>query len=264
MKKKYFILLIVFILSIINIAIIFSIFNRINLKRSLEDSILPFSTNNINTIFKIDKITLFSSCGAKNKDTISNSFTLEDLYQYTDIAIFIKSISETKDSENTLKKVWINNLNYTTKPEIGNVNLYYKNINNFAKNEINTSIPFDESIEYEITSDSEANLDNPILYNNLANPIVLSYINSGIKSDYTINDSSTPITYDGSLLKRCNVPLGDINCSLSFDIYITNSLDQEFKCTAFIDIPLENNESSIYDGSIIKKLDTNYIFYRYK
>ena len=107
-------------------------------------------------------------------------------------------------------------------------------------------------------------MDNPILYNNLANPIVVSYINSNIKSDYTMTDTSIPITYDGSLLKRCNVPLDSLNCSFTFDIYIINNLDQEFKCTAFINIPLEDNEKSIYDGNIIQKINTNLNFYRYK
>ncbi len=63
---------------------------------------------------------------------------------------------------------------------------------------------------FNITSEDEVNLDKPTLYNNLANPIVLSYINHNIKTDYTITDTSTPMTYDGSLLKRCNILLNNI------------------------------------------------------
>ena len=74
--------------------------------------------------------------------------------------------------------------------------------------------------DFTVTAENEANLDNPILYNNLANPITLSYSNQNIKSDFTITDTSTPITYDGSLLKRCNVDLASISCKLSFDIYL--------------------------------------------
>ena len=176
----------------------------------------------------------------------------------------IKSVSEEKNSENTLKKVWINNLRYNTKPKVGEVNLFYKNINNFAKSDLVETNQINDSLDFEITSESESNLDNPILYNNLANPIVVSYINSNIKSDYTMTDTSIPITYDGSLLKRCNVPLDSLNCSFTFDIYIINNLDQEFKCTAFINIPLEDNEKSIYDGNVIQKINTNLNFYRYK
>ena len=43
-----------------------------------------------------------------------------------------------------------------------------------------------------------------------------------------------------------------------------NNLDQEFKCTVFIDIPLESEEESIYDGSVTLNNNTNFVFYRYK
>lgn len=261
MNKK---IIIILLLILINITIVFLLFNRYRIKKNLEDTVLPFALKNENSIFKINKITLFSSCNAKNKNATSSNFTIENLYQYTDIAIFIKNISEEKTPENTLRKVWINNIRYNTKPEIGDVNLYYKNINNFAKNDFIVSNQINDSLDFEITSESESNLDNPTLYNNLANPIVISYINSNIKSDYTITDTTNPITYDGSLLKRCNVPLNSLNCSFSFDIYIINNLDQEFKCTAFINIPLEDNEKSIYDGNIIQKSNINLNFYRYK
>ena len=113
-------------------------------------------------------------------------------------------------------------------------------------------------------SENEADLNTATLYNNLANPITLSYVNSNIKTDYTITDVSTPITYDGSLLKRCNVTLSSISCNLSFDVYITNNLDQEFKCTVYINIPLETEDKSIYDGSITLRENSNFTFYRYK
>ena len=121
-----------------------------------------------------------------------------------------------------------------------------------------------DNLDFTITSEDEANLDTPTLYNNLANPITLSYVNQNIKSDYTITDTSIPITYDGSLLKRCNIALNSISCSFSFDIYITNNLDEEFKSTVFINIPLETQEKSIYDGNINMTQNTNFIFYRFK
>ena len=102
------------------------------------------------------------------------------------------------------------------------------------------------------------------MYNNLANPITLSYINQNIKTDYTFTDTSIPITYDGSILKRCNIDLNSINCNISFDIYITNYLDEEFKTTVFVDIPLIDGEKSIYDGNLKVTNNSNFVFYRYK
>ena len=132
------------------------------------------------------------------------------------------------------------------------------------KSEISEENLINENLDFNITSEDEVNLDKPTLYNNLANPIVLSYINHNIKTDYTITDTSTPMTYDGSLLKRCNILLNNIACSFSFDVYVTNNISQEFKCTIYIDIPLDLDNQSIYNGNITLKKDTNFNFYRYR
>lgn len=146
----------------------------------------------------------------------------------------------------------------------GEPQLYFKGLNQFSKSNFLEKNEITDSLDFIITSENEADLDTPTLYNNLANPITLSYVNQNIKSDYTITDTSTPITYDGSLLKRCNIELASISCHLSFDIYITNNLDEEFKSTLFIDIPLQTQEKSIYEGNINLTQNTNFIFYRYK
>ena len=263
-KKKNLLIVIIVILLVFIFFVSFFIFNRHMLKANFENDILPFASKNQNTIFKINKITFFSSCNAKNKTASNSNFTIEDLYQYTDIALFITSTSEEKTLENTLKKVSINNIKFTSSPTLGEPKLYYKNINNFAKSEISEENLINENLDFNIASEDEVNLDKPTLYNNLANPIVLSYINHNIKTDYTITDTSTPMTYDGSLLKRCNILLNNIACSFSFDVYVTNNLSQEFKCTIYIDIPLDLDNQSIYNGNITLKKDTNFNFYRYR
>ena len=263
-KKKGILTLITIILLIIVFVLCYLLFYKYVLKRNFENSVLDFSSKNEETVFQIDNITFFSSCDAKNKSASSSNFTIENLYQYTDMALFITSPKEEKTLENTLKSVYIDNINYSKTPTLGKPNLYYKNIYNFAKSDLIDSNLINERLDFNISSEDETNLDTPTLYNNLANPIVLSYVNSNIKTDYTITDTTSPITYDGSLLKKCEVLLNSISSSLSFDIYITNNLDQEFKTTVFIDIPLESEEESIYDGSVTLRTDTNFIFYRYK
>lgn len=262
---KKFILTIVTILLFIVVLILVNITcYQYFLKNKFEKSIMSFSSKNENTIFQIKNITFFSSCDVKNKNASSSNFTIENLYQYTDMALFITSPSKDKTLENTLKKVYIDNIKFTKLPTLGEPKLYYKNIYNFAKSDIIDNNLINDKLDFTITSDDNASLDTPTLYNNLANPIVLSFVNSNIKTDYTITNTSKSITYDGSLLKRCEVLLNSINTSLSFDIYIVNNLDQEFKCTVFIDIPLETENKSIYNGNITLKKDTNFIFYRYK
>ena len=263
-KKKIILTIITIILFIIVLALCYLLLYKYVLKRNLENSALDFSDKNQETIFEINNVTFFSSCDAKNKSASSSNFTLENLYQYTDMAFFITSPKEEKNLENTLKSVYIDNINFTKLPTLGTPSLYYKNIYNFAKSDIIDSNLINNRLDFNISSEDETSLDTPTLYNNLANPIVLSYANNNIKTDYTITNTNSPLTYDGSLLKKCDILLNWISSSISFDIYITNNLDQEFKCTVFIDIPLESEEESIYDGSVTLNNNTNFVFYRYK
>ena len=243
----------------------FLILSRLVLKSNFEKSILPFANKNSETIFNINQIVLFSNCDAKNKNISTTNYTLENIYQYTDIAFFIDSPQEEKTSKNTLKNVTIENIKFTTSPSIGEPALYFKTINNFAKSELIDENIIENKLDFSVTSEDSADLSTPILYNNLANPITLSYINSNIKTDYTITDTSNPITYDGTLLSKCAIPLDDINCSFSFDVLVTNNEDEKYRCTVFIDVPLSSDEGSIDNlGSITLRKDVNFNFFRFE
>lgn len=264
-KKKIILAIITLILFLIVIFLGYLVLNKYVLKNNFENSILPFANKNENTIFKIDKIVLFSGADSKTKNIASSNYTIENLYQYTDIALFVSINTTEKNLENTFKRVWIDNIKFNTTPSLGDAKLYFKSINDFSKSTFDENNIIQDSLEFNVVSDNETDLSEPNLYNNLANPITLTYVNQNIKSDYTITDTSSPITYDGSLLKKCNVSLDSINSNISFDVNVINNLDQEFKCTAFIDIPLtDDNNKTIYDGNINIKKDTNFIFYRYK
>lgn len=262
-KAKIILTIITIILLFIVIFLAYLVFRKYVLKKNFEGDILSFADKNQSTIFTIDNITLFSSADAGYKTNTANNFTIQNLYQYTDIALFIRNTSNEDTLENTFKKVTIENIQFSNPPKLGEPQLYFKSINNFAKSAIIDDNLITDSFEFNISSSNEADLNTPTLYNNLANPLTFSYINANIKSDYTITDVSSPITYDGSLLKKCNINLEDISCTLSFDIYITNNLDQNFKTTVSIDIPLSSEDKSIYDGNLTIKNDTTYHFYRY-
>lgn len=118
-KKKKILTTIVFILFIIVFILAYLLFQKYVLKNNFEKSILPFANKNNKTVFQVNKIVLFSNCDAKNKTGSISNFTIENLYQYTDIAIFINSSStEEKTLENTFKKVNISNIQYNTSPEL--------------------------------------------------------------------------------------------------------------------------------------------------
>ena len=262
-NKKIILTIIAIILFLIVIFLGYLVFRKYILKKNFEDDILGFANKNQSTIFTINNITLLSSADAGYKTNTANDFTIQNLYQYTDIAIFIRNTASENTLENTLKKVTIDNISFTTKPNLGEPKLYFKSLNNFAKSDIIEENLISDSFEFNVSSSDEADLNTPTLYNNLANPLTFSYVNTNIKPDYTITDVSSPITYDGSLLKKCNINLEDINSTISFDINITNNLDQNFRTNVSINIPLSSADKSIYDGNLTLKNDTTYNFYRY-
>lgn len=266
MKKKKIVIILILLLSIFMLVILSGkVFGMFYNKYACENCYLDFANMNEKKIFSIDKCVLFSNCNAINRANSNASFTIENLYQYTDIALFINNNSTENTLENTLKSVKINNLHFTTTPSVGTQKIFYKNINSFADNNIPNENAFENELIFNVSSNDNEDLNTPTLYNNCANPIVLSYINNNIKTDYALTDSSsTSVTYDGSLLKRCGVLLNSLNAKFSFDIFITNNLEQEFKCTVFIEPPVEANDKSLYDGAITINQNTNYMFYRYK
>ncbi len=266
-KKKKFFLVIFVVLSIILLCSFIFIFSiKMIQKYNFEKSFLNEAQMNTETIFSVKNIVFFSGVDVKNRTSSVTNFTIENLFQYTDMAIFIDNHINTNENnlKNTLKALRIENINFTKLPELGNVSLYYRNFSDFAKSSFSEDKKIEKDFSFLITADEQTTFEEPYLYNTCANPITLTFENSNIKTDYTITDTSIPITYDGTLLKRCNVLLSSISCAFSFDIIITNNLDQEFKCTVFIDIPLEDTNSSILDGKIITKKELNSAFYRYK
>lgn len=262
--KKVIYIFMVIILIILLVFLFKKTYEKLSNKKDFEKSVISFAEKNKKTVFSINKIVFFSSCDSKNKTSSITNFTIENLYAYTDLALFINNYSEENNTENTLKNLKISNIKFTKVPTIGKPNLYYKSVNNFAKSEINENNIIDNELKFEITSDSEANLEKPVLFNNCANPITLSYINQNIKTDYTMTDTQNPITYNGKLLKRCGVTIQSIDTTISFDVEIENNKNQKFKTTVYFDIPYVDNEKSIYDGNITIKKDTNFNFYRYE
>ena len=255
---------IIVFLIIILIIIVEILYRNKQEQKNFENSIISFSENNKETIFSINKILFFSSCDSKNKTSSSTNFTIENLYTYTDIAIFIENNSEENTLKNTLKQLTIKNIKFSKEPKIGQPNLYYKSINDFAKSEIKEENKIGEELNFIITSEDKADLSKPILYNNCANPITLSYINQNVKTDYTMTVTQNPITYNGTLLKRCLVPIEDINVKISFDIEIINNNNEKFSTKVYFDIPYENEEKSIYNGNITLNCEDKFNFYRYE
>ncbi len=206
-SKKILILSIALVLSLLILFFLSAfVFKSFSSRKCLE-SYIEFAEKNEKTIFSIDKCTFFSSCDTKNKANSISNFTIENLYQFTDMAFYINNNSDEYNAENTLKSVSISNIQYSKLPKVGEPSLYYKNFNDFAKSDIVDANKINDQLNFEVSSEDELSFDTPSIYNNCASPIVLSYVNSNIKTDYTFTDTTIPITYDGNLLKRVGVPL---------------------------------------------------------
>ena len=211
--------------------------------------------------FSINKIVYFSTANAESSINQNSSFTINNLYQITDIAIFINNNANgIYTNENTLKKVTLSDIKFNLSPSSGEPNLYYKNLNDFAKNVYDNNQKITESIVFDTTSENEIDYSSPVLYNNTANPITLCYVNSNIITNYTLADTISNLSYNGNLLKQCNITLNSIACKVSFDIIIENNSDETYTCPICLNIPLSTENSTLYDGSLTLTDKVNYKF----
>ena len=264
MKKKNYILILIIILLLIFLIFLsglaYKSLKTYQISQTFLKSELTLQKENEELVFSIDKITYFSGADANINTNSNSSFFISNLYQYTDIAIFINSNSDIATSKNTLKSVKLSNIEYSLKPSIGTQSLYYKNINDFATPKFNKENLISDSIVFETTSEDNLDFSKPILYNNCANPITLTYVNSNIEDNYTLPNEILNVAHNGSLLKSCGITLNSISCNISCTVQITNNLDELYTCPITIEIPLSTENSTIYDGNLILKDNVNYKF----
>ena len=216
---------------------------------------------NSKTVFSIDRIYLYSSADATSNETTKPVWDL-NVSQFTDIAIYINNRAENGvNYENTIKELTISNVKFNNL-QSGTPSLYYKNVNDFAKLTNSEENKINDSLEFNIVNSGDADYTKPVIYSNCQNPITLEYVNNNMEEDTIISDISTPLTYDGSLLKKAGILLSQMECTISFTITIVNNYNQKFVATVYIDIPLEDSMSdiSIYDGKLVKNIEnTNFV-----
>lgn len=259
-KKLYIKLAITIVLIILCIMLITSTIRVYIVNKEFANNMSEIAKLNSKTVFSIDRIYLYSSADAKSKETNKPIWDL-DIYQYTDIALFINNRdSEGISYENTIKDLTIDNVKFNGL-EAGNPKLYYKNVNDFAKLDIANENEIKDSMQFNVINSGDADYTKPTIYSNCQNPITLEYVNFNMKEETKISDISTPLTYDGSLLKKAGISLSTIKCTLSFTVTIVNNYNQKYVATVYIDIPIEDSFSNtnIYGGKIIKNIENTNI-----
>lgn len=213
-------------------------------------------------VFKVDKIIL---CSSANAIDLSEEKDLQDLnlYQYTDIAIYLDN-GEELSKQNTVKELYIDNIRIDGNNSIGQKSLTYKNTLNFGLKEEIDEAKDTQDINFNIVHTNQEN--NQINYNeatfftDCSNPITLEYLNYDIKTGFNMEENKS-VVFDGSILKEANVSTKDIECKVRFKINIINNEDQKYSCPINIQIPLKD----IYKGTTMKAKNTDeskYIFFR--
>ena len=203
--------------------------------------------------FNIEKISIYSGVSGENvSENYQNPEWNLDIYQYSDIAIYLNRIEDFKDNNN-IKRMYIDNINLGM-PKSGVPKLYYLNPLNYGTSDINVNNEIVNDLEFNILNSE--NLENdisysiPILFQDLSNPITLKYVNTNIIKSYKISNESK-ITFDGTLLKLIRVNPKNIENTISFNINIETYNDKLIYTRLDIEIPLKDNEgNSLYDGNI--------------
>lgn len=220
------------------------IIEKVIKERQFANNAIQIAEKNEKTVFSVNRIELFSSANVIDNSIEKNLQNL-NIYQYADISIYInnKNKHEELTNENTIKELYIDNINLETSSQIGDRSLSYTNSLEFAKNIDITNYTKTDKIDFDIiyTNEENNNADysKPTFYTDCSNPITLKYLNKDIVNGYKMKEDKV-ISFDGKLLKEAKVSKEDIKCKIIFKINLVNNNDDKFSCWINFDVPLNN------------------------
>ena len=251
----------IFIVGAVLLVIAYSKIIETNIeKNSFASALVKTAEKNEQPTFTISKIELCSSANAIDTTDEQKLGNLE-LYQYTDIAVYINNFRDIElEKENTIKQLYIDNIDLELQNNSGDASLLYTNPNKIGDKEQLKSVATNlvenksDKIDFNIVSTNAENniadYDSPTFYADCSNPITLKYINK-LNKDYSIGkDNST--MFDGSILRKAGVSIEDINCKIKFKINIVNNNNEYHSAWVNFQIPLDD----IYKGVSIKSKTT--------
>lgn len=221
---------------------------------------------NKTAMFNVSKIQYYSDVNAvSNQTTYQNPEWNLNVYQYTDIALYIERLDDFS-SENYIKSLNISDIKISDSKK-GTQKIYYLNPLAYGNGDIlniNSENEIKGILEYNIMNyeneDNDVKYSIPIFFEDCSNPITLRYVNNDILSNYVIG-ADEQISFNGSLLKRANILLEDIKADISLKINIITQNNETHSVDINIEIPLESTNKQIYDGHInIQKENLKYNF----
>ncbi len=237
------------------------VFSEVLSRNSFANQMIEIADENENPIFSVQRILLYSSANAiDNSDDLS--LKNMSISQYTDISIYIDNlatISELTD-ENTIRELYIDNISMKSNADIGTKFLNYKNPLNFGKYE-DINLPENNRIDFNIVNTNSENenhdYSNPTFYTDCSNPISLGYLNKDILTNYSATQEVNTVSFNGKVLQEANVNLNDISYILSFRINIINNLGEKFVYNMSLNVNLNDDNGSIYNGYVYKGINAS-------
>lgn len=260
-KTNWALLVLIFLAFIVIFALCYVVLAPYWNKKSLEKDIANIK---ITSDISVNKIVCYSSAYGINNSETQARWNL-NLSQFTDIAIYL-------NVQTDITNMHIDNISFSNQ-DIGNLSLSYLSAESFAKSpiadlELTEQNNNDENNSNNAVSTSDNIMATPDKISlDLALPITLRYLNNNFKENCLITDIETPLSFDGSILKRAKVTLSSLKNTISFSLHITDDSNQEFVYPIIIPINLENSEKeqSIYDGSYTEDINfSNAYFYKMK
>lgn len=272
------------ILCILIIIIALSLFIILNWlgRNKFTDEITNFA--NKSSIFSLSRIYCYSSASGIN-NTEGKAMWDINVSQYTDIALGLSINNVNNDLTNNLSdsnlqvvdaspkysvsRIYIDNISFSNN-NTGTLSLSYIPILNFgllSNEDLTEAISQQNTINFNIVDDKEILLNNitiePSIDKNLILPITLRYLNSNIKTNYTITNIDEKLSFDGNILKRASIPLSSIKNEVTFTIHIITKSGEEYMYPIHLQIPLQNEDNSknIYDGSYSQELKFNNCYF---
>lgn len=239
-------------------------------RNDFANQMVEISEANEKSVFNVQKVLLYSSANAIDNSE-SQALQNMSICQYTDISIYIDNMANASEltDENTIKQLYIDNINITSNSDKGTKLLDYKNPLNFGKYE-EIEVPQNNRIDFNIVNTNVENENDdyskPTFYTDCSNPISLGYMNNDILTDYSVSEGTTSVSYNGKVLQEAGINLDELKYTLSFKIHIINNLNEEFVYQMSMDVDLNDENNGMATNGYVYKTQntqgTQYQFFR--
>ena len=266
-KKTIFLIIIAIIILIILLQTYIKIINKFRNDRLFALQSEKYAEEVSNPICKIDKIMIYSGADVKDSSE-KQDLSRVNVTQFTDFAIYIDNLAKDDElsEENTVNRIYIDNIGITAIEEMGTKKFSSKSIENLGK-----YIPIEESskeISFDVVhknSDKDKVNKSRSFYTDCSEPLIISYVNEDIVKSVDASTYNQKLSLDGSILKHLNINLDQLNYKINFTVNIENNLGEKFSCNCSLNVDLASGDGEgIYSGYIIQSFDLSGGDYRFK